>query len=230
MSSRLLLGVLVSSTAALGLALGCTISTSTDGVGGFGGLGGFGWEDPTGGSTSSGGKSSGGSVATGGKAATGGESASGGGQSSGGTGQGGDGSGGGAEIDCQYLGESIGSPGNLVSPGECELCLEDLCPDVWDRCNTVNPNAACRSGSTAYLVDGETIQGEFDCMRNCFLDMGENFIGDDYDIALCADQCGSAECDESTAGPVAIDAAACMIATDTDLDGCQLECGFPAPI
>lgn len=212
-------------SAAVALVLGgtalpaCQITVG-DGLGG----------SPFGGE-SSGGRAAGG-AATGGKGAGGAAAGGQGGAASGGSSSGGSvggetATGGtGDRVDCQEDGEAEGTFKGVEMPDSCTTCLEDLCGEVWETCNAADPSAACRWGSTSFVVGDGTAVGEFDCMLACFDELGEDFIGDDYDVEQCAAQCGSAECDASQAGPVAVSLAECLIDTEDDLDGCQAECGL----
>lgn len=188
----------------------CTIvaGTDDDGFGGFGGL-------PT---PSTGGRSS----STGGGATTGGA----GGSTSSTGGSAGDATGGSAAepLDCQEDGSSEGEYKAIPNGGACIECLEQNCEASWKLCNTLDPDSACRFGSTSFVEDNESVRGEFDCMLACF-QANQDFVGDEDDLEACQVLCGSAECDASGAGPVATDLAACLIGTDEDLDGCQAECG-----
>jgi len=209
---QLLVGLsLVASGGILALP-GCEITTDGD----FGGYGGD--DDSSGGkSSSSGGKGSGGK-------ASGGEGGAGaGGASTGGTNSGGS-AGSGDQLDCQADGTAQGEFKGIDDPDECTQCLSERCKSSWETCNAAEPSAACRWGSTSFVDGSTTVEGEFDCILTCFKDLGDDFVGDEYDVNQCALQCGSAECNQNSAGPVAISVAECLSGTGDDDIGCQIEC------
>jgi hypothetical protein len=197
----------------------CEITTDGD-VGGFGG------DDGSSGGKASGGKASGGKSSGGQGSGGKGTGGSLGGAASGGGSSGGSAGGGSEELDCQTNGTAQGEFKGIEEPDDCTSCLEEHCRSAWETCNAAEPSAACRWGSTAFVVGSATVEGEFDCMLACFKELGDDFIGDSYNVDECAIQCGSAECNQDTAGPVAIAVAECLGGTGDDDIGCQLECGL----
>lgn len=188
-----------------------------DDLGGSPGVGG----DGTGGKKGSGGSGSGGK-ASGGSA---GETAS-GGMASGSGGLGGTS----PKLDCQADGSAEGTYAPPATSSACAVCLQNNCETSFETCYSVEPDSACLYGSTAFMVGGKTVEGEFDCMISCFnaLVEDDNFLGDEVDLESCQAECGSAECDPNQAGPVTTTLAECLLglSTDEDPDGCQAECGL----
>lgn len=182
-----------------------------------------------GGATSSGGKGSGGKGTGGEKTGVGGK-ASGGSAGETGSGTGGQGGAPQAKLDCQTDGTAEGTYSAPASSSACSECLLTNCRTEFRTCYSLEPDSACLYGSTSYMVDKGTVEGEFDCMLSCFaaLVADEDFIGDETDLESCQMQCGSAECDPELAGPVTTELAACLLglSTDEDPDGCQAECGL----
>jgi hypothetical protein len=198
------------------MSAACSVVVGSDGD--FGGA-------PSSGGKGSGGKGSGGKSGTGGKASGGSA-----GEASSGGGTGGQGGGAQAKLDCQADGTAEGSYAPPARSSACSECLLTNCGSEFRTCYSVDPDSSCLYGSTSYMVDGGTVEGEFDCMLECFaaLVADEDFIGDEVDLESCQMQCGSAECDPELASPVTTDLAACLLGltTDEDPDGCQAECGL----
>ncbi len=198
----------------------CNFDSDFGGAPGDGGTGGY----ATGGSGGTGGYATGG-YATGGDAT--------GGLTSGGGGLGGLGgaSGGTAPLDCQEDGTPAGTPGSC-EPGEpdsvnyeCESCVQQFCCSEREACEATKPRTACRWGAT--LLEGEPIEGEFDCMLACLRNLPpEDFLGDEYNVEECAAQCGSAQCNEAEAGPAAKNLITCMLGINNEDYplGCQEAC------
>jgi hypothetical protein len=182
------------------------------------------------GGSSSGGSSSGGTGGSGGTEAGGepGVAGEGGGAATGGEG----GSGAAANLDCQSDGTTAGTEGSCVpvsdigdSNYDCEACVQEYCCAEFEACNASDPVTACRFGST--LSGGEPIEGEFDCMLSCLRGL-EGALGDAYDVATCAGECGSSECNPNEAGPFAADLISCMLGIDNEDNplGCQDACAM----
>lgn len=191
----------------------CTISEGdVDSIGGFGGSG------DTGGSST-------------------GATDSGGAPSTGGTGQGGEG-GEPILIDCQVDSTDDGTPGSCDPISEsdfdgtedeyndyylCQSCIQDLCCEEYETCFATGPDTACALGTTAR---GD---GEYACITECLTALGDDFIGDQDDLDTCAAECGSSECSEDGAGPVAKTLGACVLGLTAMNAGCTEECGIFVP-
>ncbi len=172
----------------------CTIGTIDDeDLGGLGGEGGAG--------SGSGGASTGGSAATGG-----------------------DGGAGGAPVtfDCQEDSTAVGTLASTepdAGDDACTACQKSVCGESYAVCNASDPETGCRYGSTSY--DGMAIDGEWDCIDSCMVATGAAF--DEGEVEDCAALCGSAQCDSTSAGPVATELMKCMILGNGG-DDCYDEC------
>jgi len=190
------------------------------GISDGGGEGGSGTGGASGGSPSTGGASTGGAPAAGGAGGLGGLG--------GGTAE---------ALDCLETGVPSGTPGSCEpTVGEdsesyaCQTCVESLCCAEAKACAATNPYTACYYGSTARLgFDDQPITGELDCILDCLRNIPvDEFLGDQDQVDACALECGSAECDESEAGPASVALASCMLGIDNDAypAGCQEECAI----
>jgi hypothetical protein len=173
----------------------------------------------------SGGKSGGGGTTASGGATTGGNGGLGGSLSTGGTTA--------TVLDCQPTGDASGTPapscGPTTTDGDpnfaCEACVQALCCDEFEQCNALEPATACRYGAT--VLDGASISGEFDCIIECLYGIPqEDYVGGQDELDACASLCGSAECDDTKAGPAATSLAGCMLGLTTPSNpaGCQVDC------
>lgn len=182
--------------------------------------GGEGGSDGSGGST--GGASSGGAPGSGGAA------------SGGAGGMGGDPT---AALDCLDSGTPEGTPGScdpIVSEEDpsyaCQACAAAFCCEEVEVCSATDPETACYYGSTSRLgFDDEPIVGELDCILDCLRNIPyEEFVGDQDQVDACALECGSAECDESEAGPATVALASCLVGIGNGEYplGCQEDCAI----
>jgi len=180
----------------------------------------------------------GGADASGGQggSSTGGTTSSGGGSSPTG-GVGGMGGGPATALDCLESGDPAGTPGSCepAVPEEdanfaCQACAAEYCCAEVEACSAEDPLTACYYGSTARLgFDGEPIVGELDCILDCLREIPDDeFVGDDFEIETCAAECGSAECDENSAGEASVALASCLVGIDNEVApaGCRFECGI----
>lgn len=186
----------------------------------------------------------GGMDSSGGNGGASGGNTSGGGSSSGGAstgGQGGMGGGATAALDCLETGVPEGTPGSCEPAVDeedpshaCQACAAAYCCEEVETCSAEDPLTACYWGSTARLgFDGEPIVGELDCILDCLRNIPYgDFIGDQDQVDECALECGSAECEESEAGPAAVALASCLVGIGNDDAplGCQEDCSIiPEP-
>ncbi len=186
-------------------AVACSIGTSDDNEPGNGTPNDTGGQ---GGDTGTGGGDTGGSD-TGGGTSTGG--------------QGGDpGTGGGtAALDCADAPTGTEASAEITvddEVGSCAYCLKQKCAEDYSACFSTDPDYACGG-------DADGNGAEINCVLDCMVELGDEFVGGEDNLDACTAQCKSESCDaNSEVTPVTRDLALCILGeTDT---GCQFECGF----
>ncbi len=139
-------------------------------------------------------------------------------------------------LDCHEEGAVQGTPGE-TSPTvseedrdyDCQECAERLCATELADCYASGPDSVCLSGTTP-LMDGG---GEFGCMFECFVDLGDDFAMAEEDVVDCAQQCASNECEGEAATAVTQDLMRCLLDTqgqDESGLGCNEACDLINPL
>jgi hypothetical protein len=119
-----------------------------------------------------------------------------------------------------------GTPSVSESPvDECDVCLQQVCPDALLDCYAVDPHSVCGYGEPGFRWDGE-FPAAYGCLYDAHVDHYGEFTGSQAEIDACLTANASGFCGKAEASSVTRTLVECMAGLSGGTRDCMDECGL----